>query len=160
VSKILYFIDVDGTVADNSHRVRFIEPKETADWNRFFEPREIMKDVPIPSAVPHFKDGRFIHGDHLFLTARIESSSAVTKTWLIENGFATNQTRVIGKPDCIRLQRAKIFKPSVLFSLKKYEYKHYDELVLIEDYGEVRRATEEAGFKVLHAPNCWEDGSL
>lgn len=154
----LYFIDVDGTVLDNEHRVYLIKG-DKPNWDEFFSPERMMQDRPIVAAQRHFENGRFIHGEHVILTARVEATHDVTKRSLIEHGFATPDTRVICKPDVIRLQRSRIFKPSVLFTMRRYDYPNR-EFVLIEDYGEVRRSTEEAGFATLHAPDCWEDGSL
>ena len=31
------------------------------------------------------------------------------------------------------------------------------ELVMVDDYGAVRRAVEEAGFRTRHAPDCWSE---
>jgi hypothetical protein len=39
-----YLFDIDGTIADLSHRLRFIE-KKPKDWRRFFE--AVSKDTPI-----------------------------------------------------------------------------------------------------------------
>lgn len=155
--KPLYVIDIDGTLADNNHRVHLIR-NGNSDWDTFFDPELVFKDTPIPSSLKHFEDGRFIHGDHIFLTARIQSTYMVTMAWLFEHGYATSgwDFRLICKPDYMRLQRSRVFKPSVLSTLKKYDYPDR-ELILIEDYGEVRRSVEEAGFKVLHAPDCWEE---
>jgi len=154
----LYFIDVDGTVANNDHRVHLIQ-NGNSDWDEFFRPEQMVKDSPIQAARAHFAEGRFLYGDFVFLTARIESTHDVTKAWLIEHGFATDVTRVICKPNIIRLQRSRVFKPSVLATVGRYDYPDR-EFVLIEDYGEVRRATEEAGFKTLHAPDCWNEWTL
>lgn len=156
--KTLYCIDVDGTVADNAHRLHLIDRDREGgpDWDAFFSPAQMMLDRPIEAARRHFENGRFIHGPHLFLTARIASARLDTFGWLVRYGFATRETWVICKPDVLRLQRARVFKPSVLAALSKFDYPGH-RLVLIEDYGEVRRATADAGFETRHAPDCWDD---
>lgn len=151
--KQLYVIDVDGTVANIDHRTHLITG-EKQDWKAFFNPRLMMKDEAIEAARPHFKDGVFIHGKFIFLTARVESTRLVTQRWLIRNGFATANTRMLMKPDFMRKQRSKVFKPSV-FQTLHVDHPDYD-LILIEDYGEVIRAVDELGFvRTCKAPDCW-----
>ena len=156
----LFVIDVDGTVANIQHRVPLIQgDPDKLRWREFFAEDLLWKDTPIEDAAPHFKDGEFVHGEHMFLTARIESTRTVTHDWLVQHGFATQKTLMLMKPDFMRKQRSKVFKPSVLKTL------HVDrpdvEIVLIEDYGEVRRAVDELGFvKTRKAPKCWKFWSL
>lgn len=152
---VLYVLDVDGTVADLSHRKHHLEKAE-ADWDAFFEPSALLADTPIEAALDHFEDGRFRHGECVYLTARIESVHDETKHWLVQHGFAREDTRVLCKPDVLRLQRSAVFKPSVLRTIARYDYPGR-ELVMVDDYGAVRRAVEEAGFRTRHAPDCWSE---
>ncbi len=115
----------------------------------------MKQDRPIEAARQHFEDGQFVHGDFVYLTARMESTHDVTKAWLVEHGFARSDTRVICKPDRIRRQRSTVFKPTVLRRLQRTEFPDRP-FVLIDDYADVRRATERAGFGVLRAPECWD----
>ncbi len=84
----LYVIDIDGTVANNKHREHYIK-RVKPDWDGFFSDEEVIKDKAIPEARKHFKDGEFIHGEHKWLTARVEISRAVTAEWLKKTGFVT-----------------------------------------------------------------------
>ena len=158
MTEVVYAIDVDGTVADNEHRVHLIRG-ENPDWDTFFQPSLMMKDTPIEAAKLHFRDGQFIYGRHFFLTARTRNTRRATYDWLVEHGFARSNIQIFCKPDYMHLMRARVFKPLALQSLAATQYAGC-ELRLIEDYGEVRRSVEEAGFRVYHAPDCWEDGSF
>lgn len=95
---VLYVLDVDGTVADPTHRKHHLEQPE-ADWAAFFEPSALLADTPIEAARDHFEDGRFRHGECVYLTARIESVHDVSKRWLVQHGFAREDTRVLCKPE-------------------------------------------------------------
>jgi hypothetical protein len=158
MKKPLYVIDVDNTVANNLHREPLISRDRAggADWDAFFDQKLMMADTPIESAARHFREGRFIHGDHIFLTARPEFTRDATRLWLLMHGFATFSTTVLMKPDEIRLLSSTIFKPAVLGTLARYGYRNHTP-ILIDDYGAVRDAVREAGFTALHAPDCWDD---
>ena len=150
---LMFLIDLDGTLADNSHREHYLK-QDPADWDAFFSDPEVMKDVPIPEALAHFKDGQFIHGEAMFLTSRAESSRGVSRAWLIENGFSGDpSTPLIMKPDILKRLRAKHFKPAAMLSLQGQLPDH--QLVLIDDYIEVLDSLEKTPHLALRAPECW-----
>jgi hypothetical protein len=152
-AKKLWAIDIDGTVADNSHRTHLILSLDP-DWDSFFN--LMWTDRPIEAARRHFEGGSFKHGPHVILTARPEYTRENTTRWLIEHGFATESTKIYMKPDLIRFQHSQIFKRSALEVLAATEFVGH-EITLIEDQLKIRKALEGTEFKTLAAPECWED---
>ena len=70
--------DIDGTIADNSHRQHYLEGKR--DWKSFFE--EIENDKPILKILKKieylYQDGFQI----IFVTGRPEEYRELTQKWL------------------------------------------------------------------------------
>lgn len=77
--------DIDGTLFDTSARVRFLgqEPK---DWVAFFDPGNVMQDVPIAPVVEMLRRFDATHEIHL-VTARRESDRGVTMRQIRKAGI-------------------------------------------------------------------------
>ncbi len=75
--------DIDGTIADLSHRLHHIK-KENPDWEKFYD--EVDKDEPIEEII-NIVINMFLNDDHivLFLTGRNESCRDKTKKWINEH---------------------------------------------------------------------------
>ena len=88
--------DIDGTLADASHRLHFI--KDTAhwvtpddkpvsppkpDWNSFLSYDQVAKDSPIPQTWAIL--GSLLHDHHrvIFITGRPEKTRKMTYQWLM-----------------------------------------------------------------------------
>lgn len=152
----LFVIDIDGTLANTDARIGLIR-NDSPNWDLFFA--KVLEDTAVEASQAHFRAGRFVHGHHVFLTARPELVRAQTATWLYMHGFAhtpdLSPHQLMMKPDHIRLLRSPLFKVAALQTMARFDsWAH--ELILIEDYGAVRDAVEDAGFRTLHAPDCWE----
>lgn len=75
-------VDIDGTVADCSHRKHHIE-KEPKDWESFFLPELIVRDDPRRIVIGAVKDiCKRLNWPPLFLTGRTESTRSATEHWL------------------------------------------------------------------------------
>lgn len=75
---MIYLCDIDGTVADCSHRLHFIQNKPK-NWPAFYA--ACKDDAPIPSVIEVINAlGR--HHSIMFSTGRSEECKAATKTWL------------------------------------------------------------------------------
>jgi len=79
---MIVFCDLDGTVADNSHRTGFLQSTKK-DWESFYSPELILKDLPIAAAVKGLyrmakQPGVILY----FLTGRPEKTRQATITWL------------------------------------------------------------------------------
>lgn len=91
--KIVLF-DIDGTIADNSHRLHYVEHEafredsHKSDWNSFLHPDNVKKDAPITHMIElgrkfYETGGYAIH----LLTGRQESLRGITTAWLYRHGF-------------------------------------------------------------------------
>ena len=75
--------DIDGTIADISHRLHFIQ-EQPKDWDSFFA--ECIHDRPIIPVIEAVK--RLSRGSDLyFLTGRPESCRQDTVEWIRQQGF-------------------------------------------------------------------------
>lgn len=76
-----FIFDIDGILADASHRTHFIK-QDPPDWDSFF--KDIDKDAPIKFGVDMVY---FLHryGEILFVTGRLERHRQETVDWLANN---------------------------------------------------------------------------
>lgn len=89
MSKRAYIVDIDGTLADISHRLRFIEaqPKQ---WDDFFE--ACSDDLPIEDVIDVVRaiacEQEGVRGPEIvYLTGRPERVRDKTNVWLACNGL-------------------------------------------------------------------------
>lgn len=81
---MIYIFDLDGTLADLTHRLRFIQ-KESKDWDGFF--KACASDICILPVVDLLK-GLERAGNAIFIvTGRSEAVKDETKKWLRLNGI-------------------------------------------------------------------------
>lgn len=87
--------DIDGTLADNSHRLHFIQ-QEPKDWNSFFE--ECDKDGrinPVINLLNILLEAHFVIDkptfDFVFCTGRPERTRDKTQSWLRSNLFISDK---------------------------------------------------------------------
>jgi len=74
---MIYLFDIDGTLADISHRLHFIQ-KEPADWNSFYQ--AAGSDSPLWDTITV---ARALSGQRLIMvTGRTESIREITVSWL------------------------------------------------------------------------------
>ncbi len=73
--------DIDGTVADNSHRQHFLEGKK--DWDGFFS--ELTNDLPIQLIIDKVIQEQANGREIVFLTGRPERHRYSTTLWLKEH---------------------------------------------------------------------------
>lgn len=74
--------DIDGVLADCSHRLPFIKNGQK-DWNAFYSPEEMMKDEPIEAGIDLFRSLDARDDMALWLvTGRPERTRDATAKWL------------------------------------------------------------------------------
>lgn len=75
-------LDIDGTLADISHRLHFIKQEER-DWESFSDPDTMMKDTPIKETweIIGALIDQFGH-NFVFSTGRKESVKGTTREWI------------------------------------------------------------------------------
>jgi len=80
---MIYIFDIDGTLADISHRLHFIQQKP-ADWTGFF--RACPADKPIKEVVEIYKVLQNEHSIKI-ITGRSSEILDETAQWLGDNGM-------------------------------------------------------------------------
>ncbi len=72
-------VDIDGTIADNSHRTHLVEGRKK-NWKKFFE--KMVDDKPIQQNIllvhKYFKGGHIV----IIFTGRYEKDESLTRNWL------------------------------------------------------------------------------
>lgn len=82
--KPLVLFDVDGTLADISHRRHHVQGEEK-DWGAFFKQMGDDKpNLPIVGLYKALKDSG--HYDLIVVSARPDDNRAITERWLVWNG--------------------------------------------------------------------------
>ncbi len=85
--------DIDGTVADNSHRQHFLEGKK--DWDGFFDALDL--DKPIYEIINKMNDEHNQGREIIFLTGRPERYRDSTENWLKQ--YFNFPLRVVMRPN-------------------------------------------------------------
>jgi len=120
--------DIDGTLADLSHRLHYIQPAEgeEKDWDGFFA--ACMDDAPIPHVIQTLKDLSEMGHPVEFWTGRSEAVREETIQWLMKHlrwpSFAIKlKMRPIGdhRPDYLLKSDYIDFddKPDLIFEDRK-----------------------------------------
>lgn len=79
----LYIFDIDGVLADCTHRLHHLETTDKDRWDRFYA--ECDKDVPMPDVIKTLAVLWSTGADIKFITGRRESVRDVTAKWLGEH---------------------------------------------------------------------------
>lgn len=80
----VYLFDIDGTIADLSHRLHHIQstPK---DWDSFFA--GCASDVPIPHIIEMARDLAFAGKGVVYVSGRSDQCRKQTRAWLGNHGL-------------------------------------------------------------------------
>lgn len=78
-----YLFDIDGTVADCSHRLHHIE-KHPKDWDAFFAMTDGDMAIPHIAELAHHLNAL---APVVFVTGRGAESRAATEGWLVRHGW-------------------------------------------------------------------------
>jgi hypothetical protein len=148
---VIVFCDIDGTVADNSHREGFLQ-QSTPDWDSFYRPDLMIEDRPFVQSIrPVRKLWRRAY--LLFLTGRRESTRTVTEQWVwIHFGIdlVTNNDRLLMRKDGDK-RHAVDYKREQILRLNQLP----GGRLFIDDDERNKDMYDELGL-FLKAPNCWE----
>ncbi len=87
----LYAIDIDGVVADISHRLHYMQEK---NYEKFYDEEELAEDKPIRAGID-LVNRLFLSEDSLvvFITGRPYSTNKATREWL--DRHSVNYSRLI-----------------------------------------------------------------
>ena len=79
--KCAYIFDIDGTVADLTHRLHYILREDSAkDWDTFYT--QCIDDRPIPDVVQILRRLDSTNAEIIFVTGRSEICYDQTRQWL------------------------------------------------------------------------------
>lgn len=137
MNRSIAVIDIDGVLADVSHRLHYLQARPK-NWAGFFAR---MGDDPLfPQGLALAQQLADAH-DIVYMSGRPERTRDVTQTWLTTHGVPRG--RVLLRPDDDR-RPARQFKLGVLNRLAQRE----QVSVLVDDDPLVCQAARDAGFTV------------
>ena len=116
--------DIDGTIADNSHRQHFLEGKK--DWDGFFS--ELVNDLPIQIIIDKVIQEQANGKEIVFLTGRPERYRYSTTLWLKE--YFNFEFKLLMRKDGDRRNKLEIkkeifeknFKPDDIYCVFENDY--------------------------------------
>jgi hypothetical protein len=155
-------LDIDGTLADATHRLHYIEHAELKDqdWKGFLKPDEIAKDLPIPEAQRVVNELKNLDcgPEILFLTGRNESLREVTTNWLLSYFVDTlTSDRLLMRP-VDNAEKPTVYKTGHLKKLdpKVGEWYSVPPTLCFDDDPYMQTVYMSFGFIPFLAPRCWE----
>ena len=138
--KTLVIVDLDGTLADGNHRLHHIHPKETRNWDKFYE--ECSLDTPHTDVIELVRALRDYGMTVIILTGRREETRKETQQWLAHYGIPYEI--LIMRPKGNHEDDHK-WKPGVLATLGGPA----NVLMVIEDRNRIVVTLREQGYRVL-----------
>ena len=152
-----YLFDIDGTLADNEHRVPLLRGAEQ-DWTAFFAPRAVMADAPIPHMIELARGLASAGHRVLFSTGRPRYLIMITHLWLKQNLFDVPDNRIwdrklddkrrssVVKRENLRQMRRDGFRPVMVFEDSAEDARMYREEGLATSLVAPRGAQQEQLF--------------
>lgn len=154
--EMLIFCDIDGTVADNTHRQHLlgdVGSGKKLDWGAFLNPDAVFLDTPIPRAKENLHHFMWPNYSVIFLTGRSEGLRGVTNRWLIQHmGIETSPSTLVMRPDG-EFSKVTEFKSKILVEHRiANPTSHF---MYIDDDPYMWGIARKYG-TVLKAPMCWD----
>lgn len=157
---LLLIVDIDGTLADASHRLHYIK-QEQPDWASFMDPELLIKDTAQPFAREVLNSFRAQEYEMCFLTGRTEAAREATEAWL----NTRMDRRPSWEPVFMRTPKyanmhASVYKELQLKEIMETHYTTYTrrggwDKIFFEDDPFVARMYMKHGI-VMKAPECWQ----
>lgn len=135
----LAVIDIDGVVADVSHRLHHLQ-RRPKDWGGFFA--AAADDTPLDEGVTLATDLARRH-DVAWLTGRPEWLRAITLRWLDEHGLPAGELFLRGNDD---RRPARLYKLGMLCRLATRQIAAF-----VDDDEDVVEAAQQAGYPAVLA---------
>lgn len=140
MTRPLAVFDIDGVLADVSHRVHLLDARPQ-DWDAFFA--AAVDDPPHPEGLA-LAEAAAADCDLAYVTGRPERCRADTDAWLRRHGLPVGPLRMRADGDHRPARQAK---PRLLAALARGRV----VAVVVDDDPEVCDAYEAAGWTVLRA---------
>lgn len=148
---MIFIIDIDGTLADLSHREHFVD-REYPDWDSFFSPDEVSKDKPIPKTKEGLEAIITASDEAYFLTGRPEHLRAVTMDWLEQYyGISVDNEILFMRPEGDE-RKSTLFKKDII----EQKFKTAKDLWFIDDEAGNLEMFSNYG-NILKAPEIWAE---
>jgi uncharacterized HAD superfamily protein len=134
-------IDIDGVIADPTHRLRHIEQRPK-DWAAFFA--DAHADPPLPSGVAEVLRLQDSGLTIVYVSGRPSYLRDQTKSWLARHGLPAGK---------MHLRRARDYRPAPAMKLDIYRQLalEFDVRAIVDDDDRVVEVLSAAGFPVTHA---------
>ena len=127
-------VDIDGTIANITHRIHFIEDKKNADWDAFYDFSQY--DIPIKNMVELINGLEHQGYTVLFATGRSEKIRDITINWLVEYKFVTLYWATRFSGERLFMRQKDDYRHDCIIKEEiydKYITNHYDVKFVIED---------------------------
>jgi hypothetical protein len=131
--------DVDGVLADESHRSKYAEAK---DWGTYFDPRLVLKDGVFKQGVEVYNNAALCGMDRGYLTGRREDLADTTRTWM-DRSKAFDSTLPLIMRKMAHLSRDGWKLPILKARIVAEALHVYDEVHLWDDDPEVIKAVRQ-----------------
>ena len=141
-----YVFDIDGVLADPTHRLHHIQ-SDPKDWDRFFAYEEIMGDAPREREVLLLRALFRARQGITLITGRSEQARKATERWLRDHRIPFDALYMRRKGDH---RPDHIVKPELVrLYLSMHPNRSVENMVVFEDRLSVVEAYREAGILVL-----------
>ena len=162
---MLLIVDIDGTVADPSHRAHHVEPEDGSKptqemWDTFLSPELVAKDTPIPRAkyvltkiVEKFENTQIV-----WLTGRSHLLRATTYQWLhdhFEELIPNSMLIVREEGEYFRCHATK-YKGAMIKKLMENPLYAVQPKLAFDDDLYMFPVYDQLGVAALRAPDCWD----
>lgn len=127
---MIIFCDIDGILADCSHRLPFLENK---DYDRFYSPKEIMEDTPIWAGLEFAEalmNSEF--SEFGFLTGRPYRTEEATRKWIAKNHYYELSKVPMFMRHDHDYRKSEIIKAEIMKKYIEHE-KPEDTIIFIDD---------------------------
>jgi hypothetical protein len=141
--KPVYLVDIDGTLADISHRLHFIK-QEPKDWTAFF--KACLDDAPIPEVIETLQLLQQGGAEILLLSGRSEIIRDQTLWWLAKHRVPCHALYLRQEDDHREDEIVKGEFVDDLLTKRKRE----DIRAVFEDRRKVCDMYRARGFRVFH----------
>lgn len=145
---MLVVMDIDGTVADTTHRQAFVD-----DPDKYNSPDLVIKDAVVPGASAALSEFTRLGYTVVFVTSRAEALRDVTGRWLLENlGVSVDDRKLVMRTGGNLLTPAE-YKHEAAVSIHMEIDRNRGCLFIDDDAGVCSRYQELGA--TLKAPECW-----
>jgi ABC-type sugar transport system ATPase subunit len=142
MNHMIYIVDIDGTLADLSHRLHFIEQKPP-DWDAFYAASP--QDSPIESVIETVKLLKRAGATIILVTGRDEICRHATIVWLLHHGVTFDDVYMRQNGDH---RQDSIIKGEILDRLTK-SWNEHKIIGVFEDRKQVVDMYRKRGLKVF-----------